>query len=61
MDEYRLFVYPVILGRGKRLFGAGSVPTALRLVDTKTTSTGVAVHTYQRAGEMKYGSFALDQ
>jgi len=61
VDEYRLFVYPVILGRGKRLFGSGSVPAALRLVDTRTTSTGVAVHTYQRAGEMEYGSFALDQ
>ncbi len=61
IDEYRLWFYPVVLGSGKRLFGTGSVPTALRLVDTKTTSTGVVIHTYQRAGEMKHGSFALDK
>ncbi len=61
IDEYRLWFFPVVLGRGKRLFGTGSVPTALRLVDTRTTSTGVVIHVYQRAGEMKYGSFALER
>jgi len=56
VDEYRLWSFPVILGRGKRLFGAGTVPATLKLVDTRTTSTGVAIHTYRRAGEMRYGS-----
>ena len=56
VDEYRLWSFPVILGRGKRLFGAGTVPTTLKLVDSKTTSTGVAIHTYRREGEMRYGS-----
>jgi dihydrofolate reductase len=56
VDEYRLWFFPVVLGRGKRLFEAGTVPTTLKLVDSKTTSTGVAIHTYVRAGEMQYGT-----
>jgi dihydrofolate reductase len=50
VDEYRLMVYPVVLGGGKRLFN--DVPEiALRLVDSTTTGTGVAVLTYERATE----------
>jgi dihydrofolate reductase len=60
VDEYRLLVYPVVLGKGKRLFGDGSVPAALRLVDTKTIASGVVVHTYESAGEPTFGSFADD-
>jgi dihydrofolate reductase len=60
VDEYRLLVYPVVLGRGKRLFAEGRLPTAMRLVDTTTTSTGVIVATYQPAGRPSYGSFALE-
>jgi dihydrofolate reductase len=60
IDEYRLWFYPVALGSGKRLFADGSAPTALRLVDTKTTSTGVVIHVYQPAGKPVYGSFALE-
>lgn len=56
VDEYRLWSFPVILGRGKRLFGEGTVPATLKLVDSRTTSTGVAIHTYRRAGDMQYGS-----
>jgi dihydrofolate reductase len=48
IDEYRLMVYPVVLGGGKRLFN-GVPETALRLVDSTTTGTGVAVLTYVRA------------
>jgi dihydrofolate reductase len=61
IDEYRLWIYPVVLGAGRRLFGEGGAPSALRLVDTKTTSTGVVVHVYRPAGRPGYGSFALDQ
>ncbi len=61
IDEYRLWYYPVVLGGGKRLFREGNVPAALRLLDTKTTSAGVAVHTYRPAGRPEYGSFGLDQ
>jgi dihydrofolate reductase len=61
VDEYRLWFYPVVLGNGRRLFRNGSAPTALRLVDTKTTSAGVVVHVYQPAGKPSYGSFVIDQ
>jgi dihydrofolate reductase len=61
IDEYRLWFYPVILGRGKRLFREGSALTALRLVDSKTTSSGVVIHVYHPAGRPTYGSFALEE
>ncbi len=48
VDEYRLWVFPVLLGTGKRLFG-GTIPRALRLADTRTFATGVAVQ-HLRAG-----------
>ena len=61
IDEYRLWVHPVVLGSGKRLFGSGAMPAALKLSDTKTTSTGVIVHTYERAAELRYGRFSVDE
>ena len=61
VDEYRLWVFPLILGTGKRLFGRGAGPGALKLVDTTVSSTGVAIHRYERAGEVQYGSFALEE
>ena len=60
VDEYRLLTYPVVLGQGKRLFVEGSVPTAMRLLDTETTSTGVIVSRYQPTGKPEYGSFLLE-
>jgi dihydrofolate reductase len=60
IDEYRLFFYPVVLGEGKRLFTEGRAPTSMKLVDTTTTSTGVAIHSYQPTGKPSYGSFLLD-
>lgn len=51
IDEYRLMVHPIVLGNGRRLFRDGSVTTALRLVDTKTTGTGVVILTYRPAGK----------
>jgi dihydrofolate reductase len=61
VDEYRLWIFPVLLGSGKRLFAGGTIPAGLRHRDTKTFSTGVAIHTYERAGKLEYGSFALEQ
>ncbi len=61
VDEYRLLVHPVVLGNGKRLFADGTTPTALELIDTKTTSRGVVVQVYRSAGKPDYGSVALDQ
>lgn len=61
VDEYRLWIYPVVLGTGRRLFEARETAAALQLVDSKTTSTGVVVLTYQPAGAPQYGSFAIEQ
>jgi dihydrofolate reductase len=57
IDEYRLWVFPVVLGTGKRLFPDGAVPGALDLVDHKVSSTGVTIGTYRPAGEVVTGSF----
>jgi dihydrofolate reductase len=51
IDEYRLMLHPLILGNGKRLFRDGNPRTALRLVDSTTSSTGVLILTYRPAGE----------
>ncbi|MBI2913402.1 MAG: dihydrofolate reductase family protein [Chloroflexi bacterium] len=61
VDEYRLWVFPVLLGNGKRLFAEGTIPGGLKLVDAKTSSTGVAIHTYERAEAVEYGHFAVDE
>lgn len=47
VDEYVLWIHPIVLGSGKRLFEGGIVPTNLKLVDTKTTGSGVLILTYQ--------------
>jgi dihydrofolate reductase len=60
IDEYRLWFFPVALGTGKRLFADGTIPTNLKLVGSETTSTGVAMNTYEVAGRSEYGSFALE-
>ena len=59
IDEYRLWLHPVVLGSGKRLFPEGRPPVALKLIETKTTGTGVVIHVYQPAGKPGLGSFAL--
>ena len=57
VDEYRLWIYPIVLGSGKRLFLEGSAPAALRLVDSAPTSTGAMLQVYEPAGEVQYGSW----
>lgn len=59
VDEVRLLVFPVVLGRGKRLFGAGTIPAAFRLASSTASPSGVVVAVYERAGEIETGSFAL--
>jgi len=61
IDEFRVWIFPVVLGTGKRLFGEGTVPAGLELVGSKTSSTGVVFLTYTPAGAPRYGSFALDE
>jgi dihydrofolate reductase len=61
VDRFRLWTFPVVLGSGKRLFAEGTVPAALNLVDSTVSSTGVVIGTYEPAGEIVTGSFALDE
>jgi dihydrofolate reductase len=51
VDEFRLMVFPVVLGSGKRLFGETSDKKPLRLVDSKLVGDGVAILIYEPAGE----------
>ncbi|WP_214108653.1 dihydrofolate reductase family protein [Acrocarpospora catenulata] len=60
VDEFRLWVFPVVVGSGKRLFAEGAIPAGLKLVDSKISSTGVFIGTYEPAGELVTGTFAQD-
>ncbi len=55
VDEFWLKIFPIILGTGKRLFDKGTKPAAFRLVESKTTPSGVIFATYRREGEVKTG------
>jgi dihydrofolate reductase len=61
VDELKIMIFPVVLGTGKRLFAEGAVPAGLELSESTTSATGVFMATYERRGEIKYGSFALEQ
>jgi dihydrofolate reductase len=61
IDEYRMWIFPVVIGTGKRAFGDGTIPVALKLVDSKVSNTGVTINIYERAGEIKSGSFEFDE
>jgi dihydrofolate reductase len=61
IDEYRMWIFPLTIGTGKRAFGDGTIPAALKLVDSKVSSTGVTINTYVRAGEIEPGSFEFDE
>jgi dihydrofolate reductase len=58
VDEFRLWVFPVVVGKGKRLFGDGTMPSGFKLVDSTVATTGVVIGTYQPTGEIQTGSFA---
>jgi dihydrofolate reductase len=61
IDEFRIWIFPVVIGTGKRLFGDGTIPAGLKLVDSKASKTGVTINTYERAGEIDHGSFEFDE
>jgi dihydrofolate reductase len=58
VDEFRLKIFPITLGMGKRLFGDGTIPAGLRLLRSEVSPTGVIIATYERAGDIRTGSFA---
>jgi dihydrofolate reductase len=60
VDEFWLKTFPVTLGKGKRLFAEGTIPAAFRLIDSQVSPKGVIVARYERAGEVRTGSFAAD-
>jgi dihydrofolate reductase len=58
VDRLNLWVFPVLLGSGKRLFAEGTVPAALRLVESAAFPTGAVHLVYERAGQPTFGSMA---
>jgi dihydrofolate reductase len=61
IDELRLWIFPLVLGAGKRLFGNGTIPAGLKLADSKVSGTGVTINVYERAGAVAPGSFEFDE
>lgn len=59
VDELRLIVFPVIVGAGRRLFPDEGPPTGLRLVDSRTTGSGVAIHVYEPTGRAEFGNLEV--
>lgn len=57
IDEYNVWTFPVVLGRGKRLFSEMAKPVALRLVRSQVLTTGVVISTYVPGGDIQLGSF----
>lgn len=57
IDEYNLWTFPLVLGRGKRLFGETIRPSALRLVRSRVSASGVVMSTYVPDGDIRPGSF----
>lgn len=56
VDEFWLNIHPVILGRGKKLFGDDAIPRSFGLVESTATPSGVIMANYKRAGEVKTGT-----
>ena len=56
VDEWRLLTFPVIVGAGRRLFPDAGVATGLRLVDSRTTASGVTIGVYQPTGRPEFGA-----
>ena len=57
VDRFHLWVFPVLVGTGKRLFADGTIPGKLELVDNVVSTTGVVIGTYEPAGDIVLGSF----
>jgi len=59
IDEYNVWTFPVVLGRGKRLFGENARPSVLRLVRSQVSTTGVVMSTYVPGGDIQPGTFEV--
>ena len=60
VDEFRLKIFPLVLGTGKRLFGDGTVPAGFEVASSQILSSGVIVANYRTGAEIKYGTFAAE-
>jgi dihydrofolate reductase len=60
VDEITLFTFPIVLGKGKKLFGEGAKPAAFALKDNRVTTKGVMVARYERAGAVITGDYAME-
>lgn len=61
IDEFRVWIFPVTVGGGKRLFGRGTVPVGFKLLDCKTSTSGVIIAAYAKGGAIKTGSFEFEK
>jgi dihydrofolate reductase len=61
IDEFRLWIFPVVVGGGKRFFGDGTIPAGLKLTDSKVSKTGVTINVYERAGGIEPGSMEFEE
>ena len=61
VNEFSALIFPVVLGKGKRLFGDGATPAGLKLVKSQSYPTGVIVANYNPDGAVKTGDFQLPE
>ncbi len=61
IDEYHLFIFPVVLGSGKRLFGDGAMPGTMKLMSSTVTENGTIIVKYERAGPLETGEFDVNE
>ena len=61
IDRITLMTFPLVLGEGKRLFGEGTPPRSMRMVEHKVTAVGTIIAAYEPAGEVKTGSFTTKE
>jgi dihydrofolate reductase len=61
IDEFRLWIFPVVVGSGKRFFGDGTIPAGLKLKESSVSKTGVTINIYERAGEIEPGVMDFEE
>jgi dihydrofolate reductase len=61
IDEFRVWIFPLVLGKGKRLFDGGTLPAGLELASSQISSSGVITATYRTGAEIKGGSFVPEE
>jgi dihydrofolate reductase len=61
VNKLQLWIFPLTIGSGKRLFAEGTGPANFKLTDSKVSTTGVIIATYERGGKIETGSFALEE